>query len=102
VPQRIARIVPQWIARIVPRRIARIVPQRDAPQRIVPQHQTENILPMMKYKPEIHHRRSIRLKEHDYTADDAYFVTMVTFQRDCLFAEIHDGKIILSAIVQIA
>lgn len=30
----------------------------------------------MKYDPTIHHRRSIRLKEHDYAGDGVYFVTL--------------------------
>lgn len=39
----------------------------------------------MRYNPEIHHRRSIRLKNHDYSLDGAYFVTMCTFDRGCYF-----------------
>jgi hypothetical protein len=37
---------------------------------------------------DLHHRRSIRLKEFDYTAPGAYFVTIVTFERRNLFGEI--------------
>jgi len=32
----------------------------------------------MKYDPEKHHRRSIRLKEYDYSQVGAYFVTICT------------------------
>lgn len=42
----------------------------------------------MKYNPDIHHRRSIRLKEYDYSGNGAYFVTICTQNRDCLFGEI--------------
>src|SRR6185369_10801939 len=34
------------------------------------------------------HRRSIRLPEYDYAQAGAYYVTIVTHQRDCLFGEI--------------
>jgi REP element-mobilizing transposase RayT len=43
-----------------------------------------------------HHRRSIRLKGYDYTQAGAYFVTMVTYQRDCLFGEIKNESMILN------
>jgi REP element-mobilizing transposase RayT len=46
----------------------------------------------MPYNPDIHHRRSIRLKEYDYTQIGAYFVTICTHQRQCLFGEIIDGE----------
>jgi REP element-mobilizing transposase RayT len=39
----------------------------------------------MKYNPDIHHRRSIRLKHYDYSRNGAYFVTLCTFDRDCYF-----------------
>ena len=45
----------------------------------------------MKYDPNIHHRRTIRLKDYDYTQPGAYFVTLVTSQRLCLFGEIAAG-----------
>ncbi len=35
----------------------------------------------MKFDSEIHHRRSIRLKGYDYTQAGAYFITIVTCQR---------------------
>jgi REP element-mobilizing transposase RayT len=46
----------------------------------------------MKYDPRIHHRRSIRLKGYDYTQPGAYFVTMVTRGRECLFGEVADSE----------
>lgn len=45
----------------------------------------------MKYDPNIHHRRSIRLKEYDYSQPGAYFITILTRHRKCLFGEIIDG-----------
>ena len=41
-------------------------------------------------------RRSIRLKEYDYAQPGAYFVTVVTQGRECLFGDIVDGELRLS------
>jgi len=46
----------------------------------------------MTYNPEIHHRRSIRLRDFDYSSSGAYFISICTFGRECLFGEIVDGK----------
>ena len=54
------------------------------------------------YNPEKHHRRSIRLKGYNYNQSGAYFVTIVTQNRICLFGDISDGKIVLSAAGRIA
>lgn len=45
---------------------------------------------------ERHHRRSIRLRGHDYREAGAYFVTVCTWQRGCLFGEIIDGEMELN------
>ncbi|HEY64384.1 MAG TPA: hypothetical protein G4O02_07405 [Caldilineae bacterium] len=50
----------------------------------------------VKYDPERHHRRSIRLKGYDYSQPGAYFITIVTQNRECLFGEIMDGQIRLN------
>ena len=50
----------------------------------------------MSYDPDKHHRRSIRLKGYDYTQAGAYFVTLCTWQRECLFGEIVGGKMQLN------
>ena len=50
----------------------------------------------MKYNPEKHHRRSIRLKNYDYSKSGAYFVTVCTKDRQCLFGKIFDGNMILN------
>jgi putative transposase len=43
-----------------------------------------------------HHRRSIRLKGVDYTQPGAYFVTLVTSQRQELFGQIINGQLQLN------
>ena len=55
----------------------------------------------MKYDPQIHHRRSIRLAGYDYAQPGAYFVTIVTFQRLPLFGEIINGNIHLTSLGEI-
>ncbi len=50
----------------------------------------------MTFNPEKHHRRSIRLQEYDYTQPGAYFVTICTYQRQCLFGEIIDAAMHLN------
>ena len=55
----------------------------------------------MKYNPEIHHRRSIRLKEYDYSQAGAYFITMCTWQKECLFGKILNAEIMLSSVGKI-
>jgi putative transposase len=54
----------------------------------------------MKYDPDKHHRRSIRLKGYDYTAGGLYFITICAYQRDCLFGEIMNGEMRLNALGQ--
>jgi putative transposase len=44
-----------------------------------------------------YHRRSIRLPAYDYAQAGAYFVTIVTHQRQCLFGEIVGGQMRLAA-----
>ncbi|MEA5621191.1 transposase [Cronbergia sp. UHCC 0137] len=56
----------------------------------------------MPYNPEIHHRRSIRLKGYDYSQQGAYFLTICTHQRNCLFGEIVDGEMKLNTNGEIA
>ena len=50
----------------------------------------------MTYNPDIHHRHSIRLKDYDYSQNGAYFVTICTWQRECLFGEIVNGEMVLN------
>lgn len=55
----------------------------------------------MKFDSQTHHRRSIRLKNYDYSQNSAYFVTIVTRQRACLFGEIMGGEMALTEIGKI-
>ncbi|HUV05125.1 MAG TPA: transposase [Armatimonadota bacterium] len=52
----------------------------------------------MPYDPERHHRRSIRLKDYDYSQAGAYFVTICTRGQECVFGEIEDGMIRLNSL----
>jgi REP element-mobilizing transposase RayT len=45
----------------------------------------------MTYNSDIHHRRSIRLRNFDYASAGAYFVTICAQGRECLFGEVVDG-----------
>ena len=44
-----------------------------------------------------HHRRSIRLQGYDYSQAGAYFVTIVTRRKLCLFGTVKDGRVQLNA-----
>lgn len=50
----------------------------------------------MKYNPNIHHRKSSRLRHYDYSQPGAYFITICTRNRACLLGEIIDRKIVLN------
>ena len=56
----------------------------------------------MRYDPNIHHRRSIRLKNHTYTEIGAYFITICTYQKQLLFGDIKNGKMRLNSLGAIA
>jgi putative transposase len=55
-----------------------------------------------KFDPKIHHRKSIRLQGYDYSQAGAYFVTIVTYQRDCLFGKIENEIMVLNDFGKIA
>ena len=55
----------------------------------------------MKSDPEIHQRKSIRLKDFDYSQAGGYFVTVVTFRREYLFGEVAGGEMQLNALGRI-
>ena len=40
------------------------------------------------FNPDIHHRRSIRLHSYDYSQAGAYFITLCTQKRECLFGDV--------------
>jgi putative transposase len=50
----------------------------------------------MNYNPELHHRRSIRLKGYDYSTAGAYFITICTHNREQLFGDIVDRTMVLN------
>ena len=50
----------------------------------------------MRYNPDIHKRKSIRLKGYDYSRAGMYFITICTYNRECLFGEIVNEEIILN------
>jgi hypothetical protein len=50
----------------------------------------------MPYNPAIHQRRSIRLRDYDYTRAGAYFLTVCARGRQCLFGKIIDGTMYLN------
>jgi REP element-mobilizing transposase RayT len=56
----------------------------------------------MKYDPDKHHRRSIRLKEYDYSQVGAYFITICTYNGECVLGDVVDRSVSLSAVGKIA
>jgi putative transposase len=56
----------------------------------------------MKYNPQIHHRKSIRLKEYDYSQSGAHFITICCKGMQCFFGQIDDGEMQLNDNGQIA
>ena len=49
-----------------------------------------------RYNPDIHRRRSRRLKRYDYSHAGAYFITVCTRNRECMFGDIADGEMRLN------
>lgn len=56
---------------------------------------------IMRYQPDQHHRRSIRLKDFNYASSAVYFITLCTYQRQCLWGEIRQGTMHLNQVGQI-
>ena len=52
----------------------------------------------MTFNPDIHHRNSTRLQSYDYRSAGAYFVTICTFQKEQILAEIKDGEARLTSL----
>ncbi len=50
----------------------------------------------MKYEPDLYHRKSIRLKNYNYSQAGAYYITIITRNRQCLFGNINDGKMMMN------
>lgn len=54
------------------------------------------------YNPFFHHRRSIRLKDYDYSKAGCYFITICCFDKICRFGAINHGKMKLNEFGKIA
>ncbi len=50
----------------------------------------------MKDEYEKHKRRSIHLKNFDYSSSNAYFVTICAFQKENVFGDVADGEMSLN------
>ena len=50
----------------------------------------------MPYNPNIHHRRSIRLKGYDYSQVGLYFVTICVQNRANIFGDVVNGEMMLN------
>jgi putative transposase len=56
----------------------------------------------MPFNPDIHHRKSIRLRGYDYSQAGLYFLTICTKNGECLFGNIADGEMHLNSNGKIA
>ena len=56
----------------------------------------------MPYDPSIHHRRSIRLNEYDYSQEGLYFITICLHNKQCLLGKITNGEMMLNQYGQIS
>ena len=50
----------------------------------------------MRYNPEKHHRKSIRIPDYDYTQEGWYYVTICVNKHKCLLGEVVEDKMILN------
>ncbi|MBM3190823.1 MAG: transposase [Chloroflexi bacterium] len=50
----------------------------------------------MRYAPDRHHRRSIRLRGYDYASAGAYFVTLCAQGKACLFGDVAGHEMVLN------
>jgi putative transposase len=51
-----------------------------------------------KFNPQIHHRRSIRLQDYNYTQSGAYYITIYIYQKECMFGTVVNGEIVLNVL----
>jgi putative transposase len=54
------------------------------------------------YNPQMHNRRSIRLKGYDYSQPGLYFITICCQDKICRFGKIENGEMILNEFGKIA
>ena len=57
---------------------------------------------MPRYNPDIHKRRSIRLKSYDYSLAGLYFITICCHDKICRFGHVTRGEMILNEFGQVA
>ncbi|MBM4067082.1 MAG: transposase [Planctomycetes bacterium] len=50
----------------------------------------------MKYDSDIHPRKSLRLKEYDYSRLGAYFITICTYEKECIFGKVENEYMLLN------
>lgn len=50
----------------------------------------------MRFDPDKHHRRSVRLLGYDYSNAGAYFVTICAHRKTCLLGHVHEGAVVLN------
>lgn len=50
----------------------------------------------MTYNPDKYHRRSIRSKDYDYAQAGAYFITICTYNKECIFGNVKNGEMMLN------
>ncbi|MDN3512774.1 MAG: transposase [Candidatus Brocadia sp.] len=50
----------------------------------------------MTYNPDKHRRRSIRLKEYDYSRAGAYFITICTYNKECIWGNVTNSEMQLN------
>ena len=50
----------------------------------------------MSYQRDTHYRRSIRLSDYDYASAGIYYITVCTFNRECMFGQMVDGAVRLN------
>jgi REP element-mobilizing transposase RayT len=55
----------------------------------------------MAFDPAKHHRRSIRLKEYDYSWSGWYYVTICAYDRACFFGKIVNDQVLLNQVGRI-
>ncbi|MBI1837293.1 MAG: hypothetical protein HYR91_08520 [Flavobacteriia bacterium] len=56
----------------------------------------------MNFNPALHHRKSIRLKNYDYSKQGLYFITLCIENKQQIFGEIIGGNMILNELGKIA
>jgi putative transposase len=55
----------------------------------------------LKYNPNFHHRKSIRLKGYDYSQEGLYFITICVQNRECLFDKIIASDLSISTRIEL-